>query len=177
MSLNFGLKKGSLAKRIRVGSEIMDCSQMTDSDKNQRPQEEKKLKKPCIYETIQDNCLDMEEIWLNFALQLERFEDYCIDVLRKMESKTVQKASLDRLFTNVLATIVKDKYHHPLVFESKVIQGHDVIAQVNVLEVQHKDLLLEIVEFRHKIEDLTNMIKHLEGQNLKLENQLKGINQ
>ena len=84
---------------------------------------EKKIKKPCISKTIQDNCLDMEVIWLNFTLQLEKFEEYCFNALQKMELRIVQKSSLDGLFTNVLDIVVKDKYLHLLIFESKVIQG------------------------------------------------------
>ena len=38
-------------------------------------------------------------------------------------------------------------------------------------------LSLEIIELQHKIDELANTIKHLKGQNSKLENQLKVVNQ
>ena len=81
-----------------------------------------------MYEIIQDSCLDMEEIYLNFILQLEQFEDYCIIALQEMAFVIVQKSSLENLFTHILATIVKDTYHHLLISKSGVIEGQDVIV-------------------------------------------------
>ena len=69
--------------------------------------QEGKSKKPCNHVVRQHDCLDMEEIWTNFAIQLEKFEEYCIDALEKMESKKIQKSSVNGLFKSVLAIDVK----------------------------------------------------------------------
>ena len=55
---------------------------MDNLDKAHRlKQEKKKSKKPYKYDTIQGDCPDMEKIWTNFAIQLEKFKKYYLDAL------------------------------------------------------------------------------------------------
>ena len=70
----------------------------------------------------------MEEIWINFAIQLEKCEEHCFDAFHKLESKNFPKSSLDDLFTSVLTIVIKKKYHHLIVSKSEVIQGQNTIT-------------------------------------------------
>ena len=51
---------------------------MADIDKGHQLKQEKKLKQPYNFENIQGNCLDMEEIWINFDINLKILRNFIL---------------------------------------------------------------------------------------------------
>ena len=99
------------------------------------------------YEDILGNCLDMEQVQINFATQLEMFRECYFDAFQKIASQKVWKSSLDRLFISVLVTIVKEKYHYIIISKSEAIQGKAIVAQTCVLEVKNQNLFSKLLNY------------------------------
>ena len=55
-------------------------------DNTNQLKQEKQFNQPYNWEDISSNCLDMEEIQVNFIAQLTKFEEYYCDDIQKMAS-------------------------------------------------------------------------------------------
>ena len=100
----------------------------SDKDKYDQLKQEKQLKQPYASNSLNDNYLDMEKVWITLATQLERFEEHCFDILGQMASRKIELSSLEDLFTSILIKAIEERYHHRVVIESKVDKGKATLA-------------------------------------------------
>ena len=93
---------------------------------------------------MKSHYLEMKEVWTNFVVQLEEFEEYCFDALSQITSKPIQQSSLGELLIKIMTTTVAENYQCMVILELKATTHKVAIEKVHILETMNQTLNSQI---------------------------------